>query len=88
MIERRYHNKDKVYVKVGAIFHPDGKLMPVVFWWEDGRRYGIDRVIKIQRSASLKAGGIGMRYTCMVNGKQIHLFLEEDRWFLERKGEA
>jgi len=86
MKERRYQNENKVYVKVAALFHSDGRLQPVAFWWEDGRRYVIDRILDVCRAASLKAGGIGIRYTCMVHGKETYLYFEEDRWFLERKG--
>lgn len=85
MIERRYENENKVYVRVAALFQPDGKLQPVSFWWEDGRRYSIDRVTDVRRAASTKAGGIGLRYECMVHGKQTYLYFEEDRWFLERR---
>ncbi|MBS3885475.1 MAG: hypothetical protein KGZ41_01265 [Dethiobacter sp.] len=84
MREEKYQNHNKVYVKVEALFHPDGRLTPVALWWENGCRYTIDRVVDICRAASLKAGGIGMRYTCTVQGRQIYLFYEEDRWFMER----
>jgi hypothetical protein len=46
MIERRYENENKVYVKVAAIFSPTGQLQPIAFWWEDDHRYSIDKVIK------------------------------------------
>lgn len=59
----------KVYIQVNAIFHSGGQLLPVSFVWEDGRRYNIDKIVSIIRLASLKAGGIGMRYTCMVRGR-------------------
>ncbi len=85
MIERRYENKYKVYVKVEAIYFPNGQIEPVAFWWESGRRYEIDSVVDVCRAVSLKAGGIGTRYTCMVKGHQTFLWLEEDRWFMERK---
>jgi len=75
----------KVYVDVTAIFRKDGRLLPVSFVWEDGRKYEIERVLDITRAASLKAGGTGIRYTCMVHGHETYLFLEEDRWFMERK---
>lgn len=86
MIERRYENDKKVYVKVAALFHPNGKLQPVAFWWEDERRYSIDRITDVCCAASLKAGGVGIRYTCMVMGREVFLFFEEDRWFIERRG--
>ena len=80
-------SRQKVYIRVTAEFHEDGRLLPVSFVWEDGRKYEIDRVLDITRAASLKAGGTGMRYTCSVYGHETYLFLEEDRWFMERKGE-
>ena len=85
MKETRYQNDNKVYIKVEAQFSPDGRLIPVAFWWENGRRYCIDRVTDVCRAASLKAGGTGMRYNCTVLGRQVYLFFEEDRWFMERK---
>ena len=69
-----YENPNKVYVDVLAVFSRDGKLRPLMLKWEDGRKYTIDRVIGVRRSASLKAGGIGIRYTCIVCGKQTYLF--------------
>jgi hypothetical protein len=80
-------SRQKIYVDVLAMFHKDGRLIPVSFEWEDGRKYEIDRVLDVTRAASLKAGGTGMRYTCSVRGHETYLFLEEDRWFMERKGE-
>jgi len=75
----------KVYVPVTVDYAADGGLTPVSFVWEDGTRYEIDRVLDVRRAASLKAGGMGTRYTCRVRGKQTFLYLEEDRWFMERK---
>lgn len=86
MEEQRYHNPDKIYVSVKAVFYPDGGFQPTSLIWEDGREYVIDKVTDIRRAASLKAGGTGIRYTCKMENKQIYLFLEEDRWFMERGG--
>ena len=63
----------------------DGQLVPIFFTWEDGRKYSIDRILKIERCASRKAGGVGMMYTCMIQGQESHLFYEVDKWFMERK---
>jgi len=84
MGEKRYHNPDKIYVSVKAVFYPDGGFQPTSLIWEDGHEYAIDKVIDVRRAASLKAGGIGIRYTCKIENKQVYLFLEEDRWFMER----
>lgn len=75
----------KVYVDVLAKFTKEGMLMPKHFTWEDGHEYDIDRVKDIRRVASTRAGGVGMRYTCLVEGKEVYLYLEEDKWFMERK---
>ena len=45
---------NKVYVDVVAEFRKDGKLVPIFFTWEDGRKYNIDRILKIERCASKK----------------------------------
>ena len=76
---------NKVYVDVVAEFRKDGQLVPIFFTWEDGRKYSIDRILKIERCASRKAGGVGMMYTCMIQGQESHLFYEVDKWFMERK---
>ncbi len=78
-------DNSKVYVDVLAKYSRDGGLIPVSFVWEDGKRYSIDRVTDVRRAASLKAGGMGMRYTCTVCGKETQLFLDEERWFMERR---
>lgn len=73
----------KTYVKVGAVFDTDGKIMPKTIIWEDGRRFSVDRVLDIQRRASLRSGGCGLRYRVRICGHERYLFLEETRWFIE-----
>lgn len=75
----------KVFVDVTAVFSKDGKIKPVSFKWDDGRSFEIDKICDCRRAASLKAGGQGIRYTCRVRGKEVFLFLENDRWFIEGK---
>ena len=78
-------NKDKIYVDVNATFTKDGMLLPKSFVWEDGVEYEISNVKDIRRAASLKAGGAGMRYTCVVDGKEVYLFYEDNNmWFMEK----
>ena len=48
--------------------------------------YEIDKVTGCQRCASRKAGGAGILYTCLVGGRECHLYYEENlQWFMERK---
>ena len=75
---------NKVYVDVTAEFSKDGRLVPKSFIWEDGIEYEITRVKDVRRAASLKAGGVGERYTCLIQGKEVYLFYEEkNKWFIE-----
>lgn len=82
-LSEQYNHSGKKYVDVYAIFYADGRVNPVSIIWEDGRKFEIDRILDIRRAASLKAGGSGIRYVCMVLGKRVTLFLEENRWFIE-----
>jgi hypothetical protein len=81
----------KVYVGVNANFISDeksqkGRILPTFFTWEDGKRYDIDKIIEVKNAVSLKVGGQGVRYTCLVMGKVINLFLEDgNNWFVEGK---
>ena len=75
----------KVYVEVRVSFDKDGTMSPVEFIWEDGEKYHVDRILARERCASRKAGGTGIRYTLMVNGKESHLYYEFDKWFMERR---
>ena len=79
----------KVYVDVNEDRLKDGSLIPLSFVWEDGNRYEVDRILEVRPAASLKAGGVGLRYAVRVRGRETYMFLEDDRgvskWFMERK---
>lgn len=73
----------KTYIAVTALISPDGTMMPLSLTWEDGRTFDVDRVVEVKRRPS-KAGGGRLRYTCVISGREKHLFLEDDgRWFVE-----
>lgn len=75
----------KVYVEVNVSFSTEGIMTPRSLIWEDGTEYEIARVLDVRRLASTKAGGVGDRYLCIVDGKQMSLFYEGNgRWFVER----
>ncbi len=75
----------KMRIDVAVIVKHDieGKALPLAVIWKDGRKFEVDRVSDIRRAASLKAGGVGLRYTCRIRNKEVFLFDEEGRWFLE-----
>lgn len=76
----------KIYVDVTARFTKDGRMIPLSFIWQDGHVYEIQKVTDIRRAASLKAGGVGLRYTCMVDGQCSHIYYEDNnQWFVESR---
>ncbi len=77
-----YDNSNKHYTKVKAEFDTDGRIMPLSMTYED-EEMEIDRVLDVRPAASLKSGGAGIRYTCMIEGVRTYLFLEETKWFFE-----
>lgn len=87
-------NGIKVYVDVQTVFRSDGVMIPRKIRWEDGQVYVIDKVKDIRQAAALRAGGMGDRYTVVINGRESYLFFERSvkrtgncigRWFVERK---
>jgi hypothetical protein len=73
----------RIFVKVTAEHDPDGKTKPLLLTWTDGRKYEIDRICDVRLAPALKAGGIGTRYAVKICGKQVYLFEDEGRWFVE-----
>ena len=69
-----------------ADFSADGRMKPLRLIWEDGRKYDVDRILRVDRCASLKAGGAGIRYVCRIQGQPVELYYEENGfWFVSRK---
>lgn len=74
----------RINLQVNADFDLEGNIRSRAITWEDGRVFEIDRVLDTRRAASLKAGGVGMRYICRIRGKEVKLFNEEGHWFMEK----
>ena len=70
-------------VAVSVIVEKDGRVFPRKFLWKDGQTYKIDRITRVERAASTKVGGCGIRYTVMVEGLPCYLYDEEGKWFME-----
>ncbi len=75
----------KVYVDVIAKTDKNGLTHPLSITWEDGQVYEIDRVRTRRRAAATKVGGVGLRYTVVIRGRETYLFHEENKWFVEAK---
>jgi hypothetical protein len=74
----------KTFLTVTAKHDPSGMTRPLSITWTDGKQYEVDRVLDIRQAASLKCGGQGLRYTCRVCGKEVYLFCDEGKWFVEK----
>ncbi|WP_026073779.1 hypothetical protein [Acetivibrio cellulolyticus] len=73
----------KLFVDVLIQFTTEGGKVPLGIRWDDGRMSSIDRVIDVRKNDSLKAGSKGVRYTCRIKGKQMYLYSEDDKWYVE-----
>jgi len=73
----------KIFVEVNVHYNLNGKMTPLSITWEDGRVFEIDKVMDYRRAASLKAGGQGLRFICIIRSKEIYLFYDEPVWFIE-----
>lgn len=74
----------KIDLVVNARHSTDGTITPLSIVWSDGRVFEIDKVIDVRKAASIKAGGVGTRYICKIMGKEVHIFDEEGKWFMEK----
>lgn len=65
----------KAYVEVIADFSADGQMKPLRLIWEDGRKYDVDRILRVDRCAASRreapesamfAGFRGSRWNCIM----------------------
>ncbi len=80
--------REKKYVPVVVRFEADGRLRPLVIEFDEGRRYPIDRIVDVRRAACQSVGGVGVRYTCRIGGRESYLWLEKNRWFVCARTDA
>lgn len=73
----------KTFIKVTAEHDEKGNIKPLDLTWTDGRKFEVDRVLDVRMAPSLKGGGLGIRYTCRIRGKEVYLFCDEGKWFVE-----
>ena len=74
----------KIFVEITARHDVNGNTRPLTLKWSDGRVFEIDRVLDVRKAASFKGGGLGIRYTCRIRNKEVYLFDQEGKWFIEK----
>lgn len=72
---------EKVILDVIVKQTKEGKSIPLAIFWEDGRKFEIDRVFEMKKAASLKVGGYGFRYKCRIKNQIIFLWFDNIVWF-------
>lgn len=72
---------EKRYVPVVVHIDEKGKKKPLAIEFE-GKRYGIDKVVKREPAACNSVGGVGIKYTCVIWGKIRELWEEKEQWFV------
>ena len=75
----------KKYVDMIVRYTEDGQIIPLAVRWSPEQLFEIDRVLDVQRAASLRAGGTGIRYLCRIKGRERYIWLEENKWFVDVK---
>lgn len=73
----------KRYVEVTVRYKEDGSVWPLSITWDDGRTFHIDQITDVRQAASLKVGGMGVRYIVCIGQHTTCLFFEDPRWFVE-----
>lgn len=75
---------EKIELDIIVEHKKDGRAVPKTILWDDGRKFSIDKVLDVRQAAALRCGGIGTRYICKICGKEVAIFDEEGKWFIER----
>ena len=72
------------YVDVICLNDKGGNIRPLCLIWDEVRKIPITSIKEICPRSSLKAGGSGMRYTCVFSSNLVrHLFYDRGKWYVE-----
>ena len=77
--------RKKRYVPVIVRFGADGRLRPQIIEFDEEHKYAIEKVLDVRRAACQSVGGVGDRYTVLIDGQERYLWFERDRFFVEER---
>lgn len=73
----------KRFIKVIASFDSDGNMTPKLIIWDEKRQFSVDKITDIRYTDSPQNQNAGIRFTCIIHGKQKYLYFEQSRWFVK-----
>ena len=79
--------REKRYVPVVVRFDTEGQIRPLQIEFDESHKYPVDRVLDVCRAACQSVGGVGIRYTVLVQGHERYLWLEKNKWFVIAKSQ-
>ena len=82
----RQERRERKYVPVIVRFDVEGKMRPVLIEFDDNRKYTVDKILDVRRAACQSAGGVGDRYTCVIQGRESYLWFEKECKTLKLSG--
>ena len=66
-------------VDVVALHQKNGNMFPQYILWDSERFYEVEEVIHISQPVPGKT----VIFTCMVAGREVHLYLDKDTFYVE-----
>ena len=74
----------KRYIEVDVHTDKYGNLTPIAIYWDDGKRYEVDKILEKPRQKASPVGGCGILYVCKIQGQVRNIYFEQGyRWFIE-----
>ncbi len=72
----------KKYVDVDAFCTRGGQILPKTVHWDNGVSFQIEFIPNVEPFHDPYDGKEGLKYTCLIGGKNAHLYLESTKWFV------
>ena len=83
--EREPLDYERCPIRVTGESYGSGIVFPATVIWPDGRTFRVERIDSAQERARFATGGIGVRFSCRVEGKnRIIGYEKKGDWFLEK----
>jgi hypothetical protein len=83
--ERKPIDYERCPIRVNGESYGSGIVFPATVIWPDGRVFRVEGIDSAQERARFATGGIGVRFSCRIGGKQrVVGYEKKGDWFLEK----